>query len=354
MSWSTILGHERLTAAFRDIVARNRLAHAYLFVGPAGIGKRMFAKELAKALLCESARGAARGLDACDHCESCLLVDAGTHPDCFQLGMPEEKNEFPIEVMRDFCDRFMFKSARGHGKVAIIDDADRFNEESANCFLKTLEEPPPGSLLILLSMSLDRQLPTIKSRCQMVRFAPLAELHVRQLLQKQGVEDPAMLDRLVRLSAGSPGQALSLKDETLWAARSELVNGLVQPKIDSLALGAKFVEIAEQAGKEAALQRRRATQMLRLLIETFSDALRLQAGAAPRSAEPAELPLLASLAQRAEPDKILALLERCLETESQVGRYIQLSLVLEGLMDALGQLLDHKGPLPVRYQGFAG
>ena len=81
--------------------------------------------------------------------------------------------------------------------------------------------------------------------------------------------------------------------------------------------------------------------------------VRLQAGALARSAEPAELPLLASLAQRAGPDKIQAMLERTLETESHLGRYVQLSLVLEGLMDALGQLLDHVGPLPLRYQGFA-
>src|ERR1700684_3657969 len=109
MSWSAILGHERLTAAFRDIVARHRLAHAYLFVGPAGVGKRLFAKELAKALLCESACGVAGGLDACDKCESCLLVDAGTHPDLFLERRPEEENEFSINAMRDFFARFMYK-----------------------------------------------------------------------------------------------------------------------------------------------------------------------------------------------------------------------------------------------------
>ena len=81
--------------------------------------------------------------------------------------------------------------------------------------------------------------------------------------------------------------------------------------------------------------------------------LRVQAGVAARSAESADLPLLASLAQRARAEKIQALLERCLETEMHLGRYVQLSLVLEGLMDALGQLLDDTGPLPLRYQGFA-
>ena len=372
MSWSPLLGHQRQIDSFRQIVARKRLAHAYLFVGPPGIGKHLFAKELAKALLCESTssplptggegpssfsplpKGEGRNaLEACDRCESCLLVDAGTHPDLFQVSRPEDKNEMPAEVMTNLCRDFSLKPARGHGKIGLIDDADDFNEESANCFLKTLEEPPPGSLFILIGTSLDRQLATIKSRCQMVRFAPLSGEHVRQLLQKQGITDAAMLDRLVRLSGGSPGQALALADEALWKFRRDLLQAFVQPKVDSVALGRNLVEFAEDAGKETASQRRRANQVLRLLIESFTDAMRLQAGAAPRSAESAELPLLERLAQRAEPEKILALLERCLETESHLGRYVQLSLVLEGLMDALGQLLEQTGPLPLRWQGFA-
>jgi DNA polymerase-3 subunit delta' len=351
MSWSTILGHEQRIDAFRQIVARHRLAHAYLFVGPAGVGKRRFAQELAKALLCESTK-TPRTLDACDQCDACLLVDAGTHPDLFQVARPEDKNEFPAELMKELCRGFSLKAARGHGKIGIIDDADTFNDESANSFLKTLEEPPPGSLLILLSNNLDLQLATIKSRSQIVRFAPLSDAHVRQVLQKHGIDDAAMLDRLVRLSGGSPGQAMALADESLWKFRRELLQGFVQPKVDSVALAEKFVDFAEEAGKETASQRRRANQMLRLLIESFTDAARVQAGAAARSAESAELPLLASLAQRAGPDKIHALVERCLEAEAHLGRYVQMSLVLEGLLDALGQMLEHPGMLPPRFQGF--
>lgn len=359
MSWSQILGHQDRIASFRQIVARGRLAHAYLFVGPAGVGKRRFAIELAKALLCERphpqplSQGARGELAACDQCASCLLVDAGTHPDLFMFGRPEDKNEIPIDVMKELCRNFSLKSARGHGKVGILDDADDLNEESANCFLKTLEEPPPHSVFILIGTSLDRQLSTIKSRCQLVRFAPLPGEHVRQLLQKQGITDAAMLDRLVRLSGGSPGQALALADESLWTFRRDLLKGLVQPKVDSVGLAKKFVEFAEDAGKETALQRRRAGQALRLLIESFLDALRVSAGSATRSAEPAELPLVESLAQRAGAEKIDAALERCLETETQLGRYVQISLVLEGLIDSLGQLLEQPGPPPLKYQGFS-
>jgi DNA polymerase-3 subunit delta' len=226
-------------------------------------------------------------------------VDAGTHPDLFTAGRPEDKNEVPSEVTKELCRNFSLKSARGHGKIGILDDADELNEESANCFLKTLEEPPPSSLFILIGTSIDRQLATIKSRCQIVRFAPLADPHVRELLQKQGVQDAAMLDRLTKLANGSPGQAMSLADDSLWMFRRELLKGLAQPRVDSVGLARKFVDFAEDAGKETALQRRRAGQVLRLLIESLVDALRLHAGAAPRSAESAELPLVESLAQRA-------------------------------------------------------
>ena len=354
MSWSQLLGHADRIDAFRQIVARRRLAHAYLFIGPPGIGKRRFALEFAKALLCDGG-SAEKPLEACDRCPACLLVDAGTHPDLFQVSRPEDKNEFPIEAMRELGDRFMLKAARGHGKIGVIDDADDFNEASANCFLKTLEEPPPGSLMILIGTSLDRQLATIKSRCQIVRFAPLAGEHVRKLLERQGINDPALLARLVRLSGGSPGQALALADESIWEFRREVLEALAQPKVKSVALGASFVKFAETAGKEAAQQRRRASLAIRLLIEALTDVLRLQAGAPARSAESAEsaeLAWLASLAQRVDADKIAAMLERCLETETYLGRYVQLSLVLEGLMDSLGQLLEHTGALPLRYQGF--
>src|SRR5215212_431631 len=169
MSWERIKGHDAILAGFRRVVQRGRLAHAYLFVGPDGVGKKLFAVELAKAFLCERPRGE---LDACGECSSCSLVDADTHPDLTIARRPEDKHEFPVELMRSLLANFALKPARGKGRVVIVDGADDFNDESSNAFLKTLEEPPPGSLLILVGFSPDRQLATIVSRCQVVRFGP--------------------------------------------------------------------------------------------------------------------------------------------------------------------------------------
>jgi DNA polymerase-3 subunit delta' len=337
VSWSRVRGHDALVRAFERAVQRGRLAHAYLFTGPPGVGKRLFAAELAKALLCENPPPG--HFDSCDRCPACVQIDAGTHPDYFQAGLPPEKHEWPIELMRELLRAFALKPARGKGKVAVLDDADDFNEESANAFLKTLEEPPPRSVLILVGTSPDRQLPTILSRCQVVRFAPLPEPLVLDLLRAQGVEDETLLRRLARLSGGSPGQARALADPALWEFRRTFIDKLTAPQIDSVGLAKAWNEFVEEAGKESAAQRQRATLVLRLVIDFLGDALRVQTGGTPRLAEPDELPALETLAGRLDVDRTLAVLERCLQGDEQIDRRAQLSLILEALTDELGERL---------------
>lgn len=335
MAWQRVRGHEAVVEDFRRAVGRGRLAHAYLFTGPAGVGKHLFAVELAKALLCE----AGQALAACDRCPSCIQVEAATHPDFYPAVRPPEAQEFPIELMRELCKGFSLRSARGRGKVVLIDDADDLNEESANCFLKTLEEPPPRSVLILIGSSQDRQLPTIVSRCQVVRFAPLPDALVEEVLRDQGVEDAALRERLVRLGAGSPGLALALADPALWTFRRAFLDGLVKTPVDAVGLAREWREFVEAAGKESAAQRRRAQVVVRLLVDFLTDALALTQQGAPRRTGPEDRKALEVLAGRVGSDTLLALLERCLEADAQIDRRVQLVLVLEALLDALAQQL---------------
>ena len=365
MSWSDIQGHDRWVEWFREVVRRGRLAHAYLFVGPPGVGKHRFAMELAKALLCE--RNKPHEFDACDDCEACHYVNANTHPDLFIVEKPSEDSDepvwtisktpvphpdrpderrsdvFPIHVMRELCRLVGNKPARSRGRVAILVEAELLNHEppaAASCFLKTLEEPPPHSVFILIGTSLEGQLPTIRSRCQIIRFAPLPEDTVRSILAKHELADPNLIPRIVKLAAGSPGQAIDLAEPELWKFRNRLLQGFGQPKVDTVGLAKSFVDFVEEAGKETVNQRRRAALVLKLLMKAWSDALALRLSGPAASAPAEETALLQPLAQRTQPDQILRLLERCLEAETQLDRYVQVGLVVEALVDALGRIVD--------------
>lgn len=329
MSWEKVRGHAAAVETFRTAFARGRLGQAYLFVGPDGIGKRLFARELAKALLCERSPAP---LTACGRCPACAQVEAGTHPDFFSVRTPPDKHELPIAEMRAFCAQLAMKPSRGGRKIGVVEDADDFNEESANCFLKTLEEPPPGSLLLLLATDTDRQLPTILSRCQVVRFSPLAPDDMRMILIEQGVDEPTKLDRLVELSGGSAGRALALNDDELWKVRQRLVEGLTAPRPDFAGLAETWKQFYEEAGKDTAAQRMRVSLVIRFLVEAVRQALRMSFGAAVAGLDPSEEGRLRAFADRLGPDRVLELIDRCVEADYHVERRVQLILVVESVL----------------------
>src|SRR5262249_36467860 len=137
----------------------------------------------------------------------------------------------------------------------------------------------------------------------------------------------------------SPGQARALADPALWDFRRTFVQKLTAPQVDSVALGQAFNEFAEEAGKDTASHRQRATLVLRLIIDFLNDALRVQMGGAARLAEPEEVRPLEALAKRLDVERTLALLERCLQGDEQIDRRAQLVLLLEALTDELGEKL---------------
>jgi DNA polymerase-3 subunit delta' len=351
MPWERAQGREEIIRALERAWQQGRLAHAYLLLGPTGVGKRTFAQELAQALLCEQLpcgpeRGAAR-LAACRRCAACHLVQAGTHPDLYSLSRDPESNEVSIDQLRELMAHFQLTAARGRGKIAILGDADDWSEAAANCFLKTLEEPPPGSLFLLVGSSRDRLLPTIVSRCQILPFPPLPQSLVENILRQQGLE-PTQAARLARLSQGCPGQALALAEAALWQWHQRLLEGLARTPFNSVALARDFLGVVEQAGKETAAQRRRAALLLQLLLFTLHDTLQVKVGGTPRVVQTENLPQLQRLAESLTEEQLLWLIERCLEADEQLRRYIQIALVIEGLLDALAQVVQRQGAAAAR------
>ncbi len=384
MSWRHILGHDANVASFASAWKRGRLGHAYLFVGPRGVGKHTFARELAKCVLCENrglgleskstqeppssrsgvrektdtapypppasggpppsypppASGGGQGggfFDACDQCPGCHLVDAGTHPDLFMVQRPEESLEFTINVIReDLLPNLAMKPARGVRKAAILDDADDLNEEAANCLLKTLEEPPPGSLLVLVGgPNVERQLPTILSRCQIIRFAPPPPALGARILAEKGIADPARQQRLLQLAGGSPGQALALDDDEVWKFRDTLLKTLTSGRLVPDQLVRPWMEFIENAGKESAAQRERASLILRLFVLMTETALKLLIGAKVAGLDPKEEEALRKLGTSLGEERLLAWIERALEADRQIDYRVQLVLIMEAFVDAI-------------------
>lgn len=330
MSWDRIRGQDAARTALAAAFAANRLGQAYLLAGPEGVGKRLFARELAKALVCEQPPAP---LAACDRCPGCAQAEAGTHPDLLALRTPEGKQELPTEDMRAFCARLARKPVRGARKVGTVEDADDLNAASANAFLKTLEEPPPGAVLLLVATDAERQLPTILSRCQVVRFAPLPDADVCAVLEAHGVADAPQRERLARLAGGSPGRALALGDGAIWELRQKLLDGLTGPRVSFQPLAELWAKFHEDAGKDSAAQRARAALVLKFLIGAVQRALKLSLGAGVSGLDAGEEARLRAFAQRVGTEGLMELLDRCVEADAHVERRVQLILVVEAVVE---------------------
>lgn len=356
MPASELKGHDSLAERFRRSVARGRLGQAYLFVGPQGIGKLQFALRLAQALLCATSPN--ERLEPCGTCTDCRLVEAGNHPDLVLVARPEDKHELPVELFigprerrgqEGMCHELSLRPARGRRKIAVVDDADDLNAESANCLLKTLEEPPPHALLILVGTSPERQLPTIRSRCQIVRFSPLSTEAVAEILQAQGlVADCAEAAQLAALSGGSIGRAIELADPELRTFRHKLFEGLSDPTFDSVELAREVNEFVEAAGSEGAARRARAGQLVGFCTEFYHGVLRLLCDAEPQQVGDEDLVACQRLRDRLAPggatvetiDAVSAMVDRTLEAAYHIDRRVHLALALECLFDDLSRATE--------------
>ena len=209
MNFDQIRGHQKILKLLTQVVHTKRLAHAYIFSGLDGIGKRLTALALAKNLLCSSGGG-----KSCGICSACIQVDRGSHPDLMMI--EPEKGVITIDSIRNLKRALSRKSFSGGYKVCLIDDADKMNLQAENALLKTLEEPTPDTVIILITGKPYRLLPTVLSRCQHLKFQPLAPFDASELIMAgvAGVErDDALL--MASLTGGSPGKAFTLKVEQL-------------------------------------------------------------------------------------------------------------------------------------------
>ncbi len=224
--------------------------------------------------------------------------------------------------------------------MAIIDDADQLSLEGANCLLKTLEEPPPGSVLILIGTSLQRQLPTIRSRCQIVRFEPLEEaVAAKLLLENETVHSEAEAARLARASGGSLAFAAEMAAPELWQFRAEFQSALDVDDWDNLKLAVMVNEFVDAAGTAAPPRRQRLKQVVEMAIEFYRDILYAAAGARPPTLHAdGQPPWRIAASWRHDPERAVRCLERCLAALWHIDANANKSTNIDAWLDDLAQL----------------
>lgn len=341
-TWHGVRGHQSAVERFQQMLASGRMASTFLLAGPAGIGKRMLALQLAKALLCHHAP--AGQLEACGKCPDCVQVDNRSHPDLELIARPADKAFIPLELLigdkehrmrAGLCFNLSLRPRDGGRKVAIIDDADYLNKEGANALLKTLEEPPPRSVLMLLGTSEQRQLPTIRSRCQIIRMEPLDEHVVCEiLLAKQLCASPEEALRVAQLSQGSMERAKLLLADGVIEFRRDLLASLSTLPLQTLACGRLVSQFVDAAGKEAPAKRARMKQVLEMAMQLYSNLLHAAATSTAPEIDDRDHDMSTAVAKLyrvlgAYPERIADLVDLAIDAQQHVDGNVNLAGLAE-------------------------
>jgi DNA polymerase-3 subunit delta' len=239
MFFKNILGHEFQKRSLLRAVRHSRIAHSYLFFGPEGVGKKLVAIEFAKVLNCiKTLEEELESEGEPFSCNSCKKIDKGMHPDVFLVEYKGVKDIKVDQIREEVEERLFLKPFEGRFKVAIIDEAERMNPNAQNAFLKTLEEPPSDSIIILIASQPELLLPTIRSRCQLLEFTGIPdEIMVDEIKKRTDLStEEAWVS--AKLSSGSFGRALGFDKEAL-AERKEMLVRLsnINPLYASHVLG---------------------------------------------------------------------------------------------------------------------
>lgn len=229
---------------FMEMQQQDRMPHAILLCGPEGIGLTKFAQAISMQMLCLAKEPESQ--HACGRCQSCQLYLAGSHPDINIIEPEESGKQLKIAQIRELIEYVTLKSFSGKSKIAILEPADAMNRATANALLKTLEEPPPQSMLFLLSHRPSKLPITIRSRCQRIDFEAAYDQTTRDWLQTQVTNTELSVEALLGLAGGGPLKAQALLENEELACRNTLIRDLKaihKKKFDPVQIATNWQEI---------------------------------------------------------------------------------------------------------------
>lgn len=201
MNFENIIGNDKNKQLLTEIIKSKNISHGYMFLGISGIGKLLFAKEFAKAILCSNETG-------CNNCKSCIEFDSSNNPD-YNVIEPDESS-IKIEQIRLMNSKIYEKPIISNKKVYIINNAETMTKEAQNCLLKTLEEPPEYAVIILIGTNENMFLNTIRSRCVKINFMKIKDDELKKLLIDK-YEYGEISENMLKLFSGSVEKAINLK-----------------------------------------------------------------------------------------------------------------------------------------------
>ncbi len=331
MSFTDILGQDKPIAVLQHALRHNRVAQAYVFAGPDGIGKKLTALTLAKALNCKE-----KDDDACDHCVSCHKIDEGNHPD---VRIIEPDGQFiKIDQVRDMQKDVGFKAFEGKRKVYILDQADAMRPESANALLKTLEEPSADCVIILITANVYALLSTVMSRCQFLRFVSLGAGILSDLLVQHHQFTPEQARLVASLSEGCPGHALAMDAEAALEKRN-----LVQQLLMTLSSGLQDVRVIFTQVETLLEDKNLIQEFLDMMLMWYRDMYVLQEEADTRLIANADA--ISALQQGAEGvslRQLRKLFEIVYQTKLDILRNANLQLALEVMLISLVEVYNDR------------
>ena len=217
MDFNQVVGHERIIETIKNAIRQDHIFHSYLFVGEESIGKKMVALSFAKTLLCKE-----EGLEPCNNCNSCLKFDNWNHPD-LEFIQPE-KGKIKKEVIDRMVKKTSIAPLESNKRIIIIDDCDKLGMDSQNALLKTLEEPPSYINIILITSNMNNLVPTIISRCQVVKFYPVENKKIMEILVERYEKTQEEAGFIAHFTKGSIGKSINLsKSKEFFQKREEAI-----------------------------------------------------------------------------------------------------------------------------------
>ncbi len=321
MPFADIMGHDRIIEVLRRSLRSSKTAHSYLFEGVPGSGRKKTAMTLIQALFCKALPD-----DACGVCASCRKIENGNHADIHHIAPLPDKRDISIDQLRELQQILSLRPYEAPRKACIIDPAERMSVNAANSLLKTLEEPPGNALIILLTENAGMLLSTVRSRCQLIRFAPLSPEHILSLLERGGMS-PEAAALLAPMAGGSLQRAHELDNEVLALRREAVLSRVSQLTLNRIAT-------VFDAAEELSGNRDATLELLDMLLSFFRDAVHLGAGNGEivnRSLRPA----IESIAAQHSFPHNLELLERINATRRDVQRNANPKLALDNLFMAM-------------------